>query len=86
MKIYGLLNYTNDYYKARPLAASAKHNAGWLNALPITSCGLPLDDKAMKEAVSLRLIVDTCQPRTYFCGAALDVKGLYSLSSKRSNG
>ena len=40
-----LINHTNDYDKARLLAASAKHSADWLNALPITSCGLRLDDE-----------------------------------------
>ena len=61
-----LLNHTNDYDKARLLAALAKHSTNWLNALPITSCGLRLDDEAFRVAVSLRLGVDICQPHTCF--------------------
>ena len=81
-----LLNHTNDYNKARLLAASAKHSADWLNALPIISCGLRLDDEAVRVAVSLRLGVDICQLHTCFCEAAVDVKGSHALSCKRSNG
>ena len=81
-----LINHTNDYDKARLLAASAKHSADWLNALPITSCGLRLDDEAVRVVVSLRLGLDICQPYTCFCGAAVDVKGSHALSCKRNNG
>ena len=74
-----LLNHINDNDKAILLAASAKHSADWLNALPITSCGLRLDDEAVRVTVSLRLGVDICQPHTCFCGAAVDVKGSHAL-------
>ena len=80
---------TCDYDKARLLAASAKHSADWLNALTIISCGLRLDDEAVRVAVSLRLSVDICQSLTCFCGVAVDVKGSQSshaLSCKCSNG
>ena len=81
-----LLNHTNDYDKARLLAASAKHSADWLNTIPITSYGLRLDDEAVREAVSLHLGIDICQPHTCFRGAAVDIKGSHALSCKRSNG
>ena len=81
-----LLNYTNDYDKARLLAASAKHSADWINASPITSCGLRLNDEAVRVAVSLRLGADICQPHTCFCGAAVDVKRSHAQSCKRNNG
>ena len=81
-----LLNHTNNYDKARLLAASAKHSADWLNALPITSCGFYLNDEAVGVAVNLRLGNDICQPHTCFCGAAVNVKGSHALSCKRSNG
>ena len=54
-----LLNHTNDYNKARLLAVSAKYSKDWRNALPIRSCGLRLDDEAVRVAVSLRLAVDS---------------------------
>ena len=81
-----LLSYTNDCDKARLLAASAEHSADWLNALPITSCTLRLDDEAVRVAVSLRLDVDIYQPHTCLCGAAIDVRGSHALSCKRRNG
>jgi hypothetical protein len=35
--------------------AAAEHIGDWLNALPITSCGLRLDKEAIRVAVGLRL-------------------------------
>ena len=69
-----LLNHTNDYDKARLLAAPAKHSADWPNALPITSCGLRLDDEAARATVNLLLVVDICQPHTYSVEAQLTLK------------
>ena len=57
------------------------HSAIWLNALPITSCGLRQDDE-VGVAVSLRLGLDICQPHTCFCRAAVDVEGSHALSCK----
>ena len=46
------LNHTKNYNKARLLATSVKHSADWLNTLLITSCGLRLDNEAVRVAVS----------------------------------
>ena len=40
------------------LAATARHSGDWLFALPIASCGLKLDDEAVRVAVGLRLGLD----------------------------
>ena len=46
---------SNEHEKASFLAASAPHSGDWLLALPITACGLRLDDEAVRTAVALRL-------------------------------
>ena len=42
------------------------HSGAWLQAWPITACGLRLDDEAIRVAVGLRLGVSLCTP-THVC-------------------
>ena len=44
------------HHRASFLAASSQHSGDWLFALPIASCGLRLDDEAVRVAVGLRLV------------------------------
>ena len=44
----------DNYDRARLLAAASEHSGDWLHALPISSCGLRLDDEAVRVAVGLR--------------------------------
>jgi hypothetical protein len=76
----------NDYDKARLLAASSKHSGDWLHVIPISSCGLRLDNNAVRIAVGLRLGVDICEPHLCVCGAMVDVRGSHALSCKRTSG
>ena len=46
--------------RASFLAACSEHSGDWLFALPIVSCGLKLDDEAVRVAVGLRLGLDLC--------------------------
>jgi hypothetical protein len=71
---------------ARLKACMAPHSGDWLNALPITSCGLRLDNDAIRVAVGLRLGLELCAPHVCPCGAQVDVDGWHSLSCKRSSG
>ena len=41
--------------EARLLATSAPHIDDWLIALPVTSCGLHMNNEAVRVAVALRL-------------------------------
>ena len=54
--------------------------------LPVTSCGLRLDDEAIRVAVGLRLGVNLCKPHTCPCGASVDATCTHGLSCKRSKG
>jgi len=56
----------------------------WLFALPITSCGLRLDDEAVRVAVGLPLGLHLCVPHQCRCGSAVDARGLHSFVCKRA--
>jgi hypothetical protein len=72
--------------KASFLAASAAHSGDWMFALPITSCGLRLDDEAVRVAVGLRLGSNLCVPHSCRCGAQVDAMGLHCFVCKRAPG
>jgi hypothetical protein len=74
------------HHRARLLAVSAPHSGDWLLALPISSCGLRLDDEAIRVAVGLRLGVNLCVPHLCPCGAQVDSRGTHGLACKRSAG
>lgn len=81
-----LANSLNPQDKARLLAVSAPHSGDWLKALPISSCGLRLDDEAVRVAVGLRLGTSLCEPHTCICGTAVNALGTHGLACKRSAG
>src|SRR6218665_3555379 len=68
------------YDKARLKAVSAPHAGDWLYALPITSCGLRLDDEATRVAVGLRLGMALCEPHTCACGTLVTTRGSHGIS------
>jgi hypothetical protein len=72
--------------KARLLAVSAPHSSDWLHALPISACGLRLDNEAIRVAVGFRLGAKLCEPHHCPCGEEVDIKGLHSLVCKKSAG
>ena len=72
--------------RARLLAIKSSHASDWLFALPISSCGLRLDDEAVRIAVGLRLGLHLCQTHLCPCGTTVDTRGLHGLSCKRSSG
>ena len=81
-----LASQTTPYNRARLLATSAPHSGDWLHALPISSCGLRLDDEAIRVAVGLRLGSNLCEPHDCTCGSLVDCRGSHGLSCRRSSG
>ena len=63
---------------------SAEHGSEWLNALPLSSCGLRLSDDAIRVAVGLRLGATLCAPHQCPCGASVDCLGTHGLSCRKS--
>src|ERR671911_202739 len=54
--------FVDTYQQARFKAATAPHAGDWLFALPVSACGLRMDDEAVRMAVGLRLGTRTCEP------------------------
>ena len=67
-------------------AAEAPHSGDWLTTLPIASCGLRLEDDAVRVAVALRLGLDVCLPHLCRCGVAVDCFGSHAFVCKHSSG
>jgi hypothetical protein len=76
---------SNEHKRTSFLAASAPHSGDWLLALPITACGLRLDDEAVRTAVALRLGTTLCVPHTCPCGTQVDAYGVHSLVCNRAS-
>ena len=77
---------TDPRQKATFLAATAPHSGDWLNALPIASCGLRLDDEAVRVAVALRLGLGVCVPHSCSCGENVDAWGQHAFVCKHASG
>jgi hypothetical protein len=74
------------FHTARLLASQNVHSGDWLHALPISACGLRLDDEAIRIAIGLRLGTNLCQPHPCPCGNSVDARGTHGLACKRSAG
>lgn len=79
-------SWPDRHHQARLRAVSAPHSGDWLHALPISSCGLRLDDNAVRVAVGLRLGAKLCEPHLCPCGATVNPEGTHGLACRRSAG
>lgn len=79
-------SFTDSINLARLTAVSAPHSGDWLYALPITSCGLRLDNEALRISVGLRLGANLCLPHRCPCGVTVDCSGIHGLSCRRASG
>ena len=77
----------DDADRARLLTCTAKESGAWLQALPISSLGLRLDDSALRIAVGLRLGTAICVAhQCRHCGEEVDCRGTHGLSCRHSEG
>jgi len=76
----------SPHSRASFLAACTQHSGDWLFALPIASCGLQVDDEAVRVAVGLRLGLDLCSPHECRCGSMVDARSLHSFVCKKAPG
>ena len=81
-----LTDCTTDMDHARLLAAFDQHSTDWLHALPLPSCGLFLDNEAVRIAVALRLGATMCLPHDCQCGQSIDALGLHCFSCLKNSG
>ena len=78
--------FTGNFNRARLLAASAPHSGDWLHALPLSTCGLRIDNEAVTVAVGFRLGTSLCEPHQCPCGKQVDARGTHALSCKLGAG
>ena len=72
--------------KARLLAVTSAHASDWIHALPISTCGLRLDNETIRIAVGLRLGLELCEVHQCPCGSTIDTRGNHGLSCRQSTG
>ena len=82
-----LLESANQLSQACLLAVSRPESGAWLNALPLSSVGLRMDDDVIRIAVGLRLGLPLCRPHECSnCGAQIEEFGTHGMSCHFSRG
>ena len=77
----------NEMVRARLLASSAAVSGAWLNALPVSSLGLRMDNEVIRVAVGLRLGTPLCRPFSCcHCGCEVSHLATHGLSCRWSEG
>ena len=71
--------------QARLRSAAAEHSSDWLNAIPVPSLGLKMDNTSVRIATGLRLGSRLCEPYKCVCGQLTDPHG-HDLSCKNAKG
>ena len=84
--IYHLFATASQQDKFRHFAVTSSGSSDWLHALPITSCGLCLENEDIRIAVDLHLGAVLRQAQQCPCGTLVEVNGLHCLSCKLGSG
>jgi len=77
---------TDHVVRARLLAACSPGSGDWLEALPLSSVGLKMDNKTIRTAAGFHLGAPIVRPHVCVCGATVAVDGHHGLSCRRSSG
>ena len=77
---------TSPVSRSRLLAVSAPNAGVWLNAVPIPSLGLKLDNESLRISVALRLGVKLNLPYNCVCGATVEDSATHGLDCRKGNG
>jgi len=77
---------TNPVDRARLLASCSQGSGDWINALPLSSVGLKLDNATVQIAVGLRIGAPVVRPHVCVCGTRVTVDGLHGLSCRHGSG
>jgi len=84
---YSLLDAATDLVvRARLLAACSPGSGDWLEALPLSSVGLKMDNETIRIAAGFRLGAPIVRPHVCVCGATVAVDGHHGLSCRRGSG
>jgi len=82
-----LLATSNDAVtRARLLAAKVDRSAAWMDAIPISSIGLKMDNESVRIATGLRLGCNLTIPHQCKCGMAITADGRHGLVCRRGHG
>ena len=79
-------NSTSASSRGRLMAVSAPNASAWLNAIPIHSLGLKLDNESLRIAVALRLGIKAAMPYTCACGFPVQGTATHGLDCRKSSG
>ena len=82
-----LENASDERDQARLRAAFSKESGAWLQALPVSSLGLRMDDNTVRVAIGLRLGSPLCRPHIcHHCGVEVDCSANHGLHCRWSEG
>ena len=79
-------NAPNDLIRGRLLAVSAPKAGVWLNAIPVPSLGLKLDNESVRISVALRVGAKLSLAYKCMCGTAVDDSVAHGLDCRRAAG
>ena len=81
-----LENSSSEVSRSRLLAVGAPYAGAWLNAVPVPSLGLKLDNESLRISVALRLGTKLSLPYNCVCGAAVEDSATHGLDCRRAAG